>query len=85
MARKICQSCAMPLRHEEDLGTERNGDTTEKYCLHCYQNGEFIWKDATAEQMQVFCTGILMKKHWPGFAAKWATHGIPQLERWQKI
>lgn len=84
MARQICQSCSMPLK-PDNRGTETNGDTSEKYCQHCYRHGDFTWKDATAGQMQIYCTGVLMKKHWPGFMAKLMTHNIPKLERWRKV
>jgi hypothetical protein len=83
MARQMCQSCGMPLK-DNNRGTEANGDTSEKYCTYCYREGEFTWKDATADQMQIYCTGILMKKHWPGFMAKFMTHNIPKLDRWSK-
>jgi len=83
MSRQMCQSCGMPLKDSASKGTEPDGSKSEKYCTHCYQNGEFTWPDATAEQMQIYCTGILMKQHWPGFMAKSATRGIPKLERWR--
>lgn len=79
----MCQSCGMPLRSEEQKGTEADGSKSDKYCINCYKKGKFTWPDATAEQMQIYCLGILMKKHWPGFLAKMATNGIPKLERWQ--
>jgi hypothetical protein len=85
MARQICQNCGMPLSINEVKGTDRDGSLSEKYCTHCYQNGEFTWKDATAEQMQVYSMGILTKdKHWPAFLARMATNNISKLERWQK-
>ena len=84
MARQMCQSCGMPLK-DNNRGTEANGDSSEKYCTHCYQHGDFTWKDATADQMQDYCMGILTKdKHWPSFMARMATNGIPKLERWHK-
>lgn len=85
MARQMCQSCGMPLKKDQDKGTEKNGSKSQKYCIHCYRKGEFTWPDATAEQMQIYCIGILMKKHWPGFLAKMAANGIPKLERWRKV
>lgn len=84
MARKMCQSCGMPLKNEDQKGTEKNGSKNDKYCINCYKKGEFTWKDATSEQMQIYCMGILTKqKHWPSFLARMATNGIPKLERWQ--
>ncbi len=85
MARQMCQSCGMPIKKDELKGTESSGSKSQKYCIHCYQNGEFTWTEATPDQMQVYCTGILMKQHWPGFAAKMATHNIPKLECWNKV
>lgn len=84
MERQRCQSCGMPMRAEKDKGTEANGTSTDKYCINCYKDGKFTWPDATAEQMQIYCMGILTKeKHWPAFLARSATNGIPKLERWQ--
>lgn len=37
----VCQSCAMPLREIDDLGTEADGGVSFEYCTHCYQNGGF--------------------------------------------
>jgi len=85
MARQMCQSCGMPLRDEKSKGTEADGSKSQKYCVHCYQKGKFTWPDATAEKMQIYSIGMLMKqKHWPGFLAKMATNGIPKLERWNQ-
>ena len=83
MARQMCQSCGMPLRNEAQKGTEADGTRSEMYCTHCYQDGRFTWPDATADQMQIYSIGILMKRHWPGFLAKMATNGIPKLARWK--
>lgn len=84
MARQMCQSCGMPLKDDTQKGSEKDGAKSQKYCVHCYKNGEFTWKDATVEQMQIYCMGILTKeKHWPSFLARMATNGIPKLERWR--
>jgi hypothetical protein len=85
MARQICQSCGMPLK-DNNRGTEINGDTSEKYCVHCYKKGEFTWKGANVKQMQTYCMGVLTnEKHWPAFLAHWATKKIPKLERWSRV
>ena len=82
---QVCQSCGMPIKKDELKGTEADGSKSQKYCKHCYKDGKFTWPDATADQMQVYCMGILTKdKHWPAFLARMATNGIPKLERWQK-
>lgn len=46
----ICQSCAMPLRKAEDLGTETDGGVNTEYCSHCYREGSFT-HDRTLEEM----------------------------------
>jgi len=85
MAKQMCQSCGMPIKKDELKGTEADGSKSQKYCKHCYAKGKFTWPDATADQMQVYCMGILTKqKHWPSFLARMATNGIPKLERWRK-
>lgn len=85
MARQMCQSCGMPLKNDEQKGTEADGSKSQKYCINCYKKGEYTWKDATLEQMQTYCMGILTKeKHWPTFLARMATNGMGKLERWKK-
>ncbi|MCL1847561.1 MAG: helix-turn-helix domain-containing protein [Coriobacteriia bacterium] len=37
----ICQSCAMPLREIDDLGTEADSGVSTEFCVHCYQDGSF--------------------------------------------
>ncbi len=85
MARQMCQSCGMPLKNDEQKGTKTDGSMSEKYCINCYERGKFTWPDATLEQMQTFCMGVLTKeKHWPTFLARMATNGMSKLERWKK-
>lgn len=84
MARRMCQSCGMPLKKDEDKGTNADGSKSEKYCVHCFVKGKFTWPDATVEQMQTYCMGVLTKEmHWPTFMARMATNSIPKLERWR--
>ena len=50
---KECQNCAMPMTKPEDFGTEKNGEASEEYCCHCWNNGEFEdWcKNITLDEM----------------------------------
>ena len=48
---KICQSCCLPLKKQEMLGTEANGEKNENYCCYCYKSGVFTRPDATLETM----------------------------------
>ena len=46
----ICQSCAMPLREFDDLGTEADEGVSTEYCVHCYQKGSYT-HNRTIEEM----------------------------------
>lgn len=37
----LCQSCGIPLDDKSPRGTEKNGTLSEKYCIHCYKDGEW--------------------------------------------
>lgn len=53
---KICQSCAMPLKHDpQGGGTEADGTKSPMYCSYCYQAGKFTGDFRTAKEMQEFC------------------------------
>ncbi len=80
---KQCQSCGMPLKKEEDFGTEKDGGRSEKFCSLCYENGGFIDPNITLEEMQEIVDGALKDQHWPKFLRKMATRQTPKLERWQ--
>ena len=41
---RICQSCGMPLKSDNELGTEKDGKLNNDYCKYCYKDGEFIDK-----------------------------------------
>src|SRR5450432_598710 len=82
---KNCQSCGMPLkRDEKGGGTNADRSTSTMYCSHCYENGQFVLPDITAEQMQsrvrekVIGFGVL------GFLAGLFARRIPKLARWQE-
>jgi len=81
---KNCQSCSMPLDKDKNGGgTNADGSKSEKYCSYCYQNGEFVAKDMTAEEMQEYVKNKLRSMGFPGFMAGMLVKGIPNLERWQ--
>ena len=50
MDTKECQSCAMPMKKAEDLGTEKGGNASEDYCCHCYKEGNFTWHAASLDE-----------------------------------
>ena len=82
---KMCQSCGMPLkRDEQGGGTNKDGSKNITYCSHCYVKGEFMNPDIdTASKMQVFVKDKIKSMGYPGFIAGLFTIGIPKLERWK--
>lgn len=44
MDNKICQSCAMPITSNKELGNNKDGSINNDYCKYCYKDGEFIDK-----------------------------------------
>lgn len=80
---KICQSCGMPLSKDpEKGGSNTDGSRSEVYCSLCYDNGQFIHPDFTAEEMQTHCIEQLKLRGMPGFMGWLFTRGIPKLSRW---
>ncbi|MDL2225857.1 helix-turn-helix domain-containing protein [Eubacteriales bacterium OttesenSCG-928-M02] len=48
----ICQSCGMTLDEEANKGSERDGDRSNTYCIHCYQDGAFTQDRTMEEQVE---------------------------------
>lgn len=46
-----CESCGMPILDFAEAGTEADGSTTVRYCIHCYRGGAFVDPDLTREGM----------------------------------
>ena len=75
----------MPLsRDERGGGTNRDGSKSEVYCSHCYERGQFMMPDLTAEQMQERVTRMLTEGGAPRLLAARLTRNIPGLKRWRK-
>ncbi len=86
---KLCQSCAMPLNEKGNdyRANEADGSKSEKYCVKCYANGEFLQPNITFNEMVKvgieatnssnanFITKFLMKKSYPTL--------LKQLDRWK--
>jgi len=81
---KNCQSCGMPLKRDAlGGGTNADGSKSTVYCSHCFQRGEFVLPNMTAEEMQALVRQKLKEMGFPGFVAGMFTRGIPKLERWR--
>ena len=73
----------MPLENDKDKGTEKEGSLSEKYCTHCYGDGEFKQPDVTKEEMVAFVDNLMKEKDM-NFFMRWMTRMmIPRLERWK--
>lgn len=82
---KFCQSCAMPLTQEAQLGTEQDGSRSADYCSYCYQNGQFAGDMSMAEMID-FCVPLTAKNMNRPEAEVRADmqRYFPQLKRWAK-
>ena len=84
MKNKICQSCGMPIKIREQLGTNKDGSINDDYCQYCYKDGEFIDR-VTMEEYIEMCSkygsqaGMTNEK-----MKEYCTKLFPTLKRWQK-
>ena len=84
MENRICQSCGMPIISDEQLGTNKDGSTSQDYCKYCFTDGEFIDKVSMERYIEMYSqygaqagmTNDEMKEH--------CTKLFPTLKRWQK-
>ena len=84
-----CQSCGMPLENEGVIGTDKNGNKNNDYCVYCYKDGAYL-QDVSMEEM----IGISLKhmkeifKDDPDFNEQDALDNMnsffPNLKRWAK-
>ncbi len=82
----VCQSCGMPMRRDEDFGTEADGSRSEDYCGYCYQNGAFTDPDITMEEMieKVVRVMVFMQRLPKEQATVMVEDWIPRLKRWRR-
>lgn len=45
-----CQSCGMPMNKADEFGIETDGSASEKYCIKCYDNGQWTNGEATFDE-----------------------------------
>jgi hypothetical protein len=74
----------MPLKKEEDFGTNTNDSKSEEYCFHCFQNGRFLDEGITLQEKidknVKFAVQIGMSE---AEARKMASDVLPTLKRWK--
>ncbi len=82
---KICQSCGMPMKKEDDFGTDKDGLESTDYCKFCFQKGKFTDEGITMEEKIEKNVEISKKMGFPeGQARSMAEDIIPNLRRWKK-
>ncbi|MFA5479080.1 MAG: zinc ribbon domain-containing protein [Candidatus Muiribacteriota bacterium] len=81
----ICQSCGLPIYHDTLFGTDKDGKITKKYCILCYLEGEFTYKDISMDTLIEVTSVILsISESLPiEIAKKICQNTIPTLERWR--
>jgi len=82
----ICQSCGMPMKKEQDFGTEENGELSEEYCKFCYSNGKFTDEGITLEEKteKLVKMGVEQLNMKEEQARTLAQETLPSLKRWKK-
>lgn len=80
-----CQSCGMPLANKALLGTDKEGQKSQDYCMYCYELGEFKQPGLTVEEMVEICVPHLKED---GMAEEEArqmlSSFLPGLKRWRR-
>lgn len=80
----ICQSCGMPMKQDEDFGTNRDGSKNKEYCKFCFEEEQFTDEGITMEQK--IEKNIMIAKGMgisEDQAKQMAEKVIPTLKRWQ--
>ena len=84
MEEKICQSCAMPLHNEKEIGTNKDGSKNNDYCVYCYKDGEFTnnmtLEETIADSVNYAEMAGLTKEEMLENAKK----VLPTLKRWKR-
>jgi hypothetical protein len=80
-----CQSCAMPMRKNDDHGSEKDASRSEDYCCYCYQNGDFVNPDMSLEEMIGLCASEMDEIGMMPYeeARKLNERLMPPLKRWR--
>ncbi|MGV8151594.1 MAG: zinc ribbon domain-containing protein [Candidatus Nanoarchaeia archaeon] len=81
----ICQSCAMPMKKEDDFGTNEDGSYSKEYCCFCFEGGDFKDKGITLQEKIDKLTQMGQKLGLTEEQArKMAEIKLPGLKRWKK-
>ena len=85
MEEAVCQSCGMPLKSEEDYGTNHDHTKNDQYCKYCYHHGHFTQEKITVDDMINHVVKIAVKMGVDKKEAQEKARSIiPYLNRWQQ-
>jgi len=74
----------MPLRKEEDYGTNADGSKSNEYCFHCFQKGKFLDEGITLQEKIEKNVGFAVQMGMSeAEARKIASSVLPKLKRWK--
>mgnify|MGYP000910533472 CR=1 FL=1 len=81
---RVCQSCGMPMRSREDLGTEADGALSGDYCIHCYRDGTFTEPDISIDEMAKLCSTIMSQLYEipERMSEEFSKEHLSSLKRW---
>lgn len=79
-----CQSCGMPLANEALVGTDKEGQKSQDYCMYCYELGEFKQPGLTVEEMVEICVPHLKEDGMAEEARQMLSSFLPGLKRWRR-
>ena len=87
MNKLYCQSCGMPLDSDDVIGTEKNGNKNNDYCVYCYKDGVFLQDVSMAEMIDISLKHMKeIFKDDPSFNEQSALEHMnsffPKLKRW---
>jgi len=74
----------MPLRKEEDLGTDEDGSPCQEYCFHCFQGGKFLDEGISLQEKIEKNVKLGVRMGMPeGVARQRCETTLPRLKRWR--
>ncbi|WFN36472.1 zinc ribbon domain-containing protein [Methanomicrobium antiquum] len=81
----ICQSCGMPIKNQNDFGTEKDGQKSPYYCTYCYMKGLFLEPELTPSEMVDICAKKYEERKIMPFDEAYELNLkiIPELRRWK--
>lgn len=81
----ICQSCGMPMKKEQDFGTNSDRSPSTEYCCFCFRNGRFTDEGISLQEkidklVRISVEQLGLRED---LARQMAETKLPQLKRWK--